>query len=194
VQLDLNDRTGTVRWTAPALRREQPASAPGVETRRFKPADAFVLGQSWVGSLGAELGKLNLSTNAAPWPLRVRTAPELTFTAEADDRRWSVRCNLTTGEVVAREAGAGGSVIRSTAGFITRLHLTRGYPSNGDVNVRWWWALIVDATAFLMLLWGVSGLVMWWQMKGQRKWGALTLGACGVVTWLIWTGMQHLVR
>jgi hypothetical protein len=194
LQLDLNQHAGTIQWLAPAVEQSRPAPVSAAETRRFKPRGAFVLDQAWLQSLGAVLGPLNPATNTAPESLRVRNAPELVFAAEADGRNWNVRCNLTTGEVVAREAGKGGSVVSDTAGFITRLHRTRGYPADADGSIRWWWAVIVDATAFLMLLWGASGLLMWWQMKGQRKWGAVTLGACGVVTWLIWTGMRDIFR
>ena len=126
-------------------------------------------------------------------PLTRATADE-GFNAEADGRTWNVRCNLNSGEMIAREAGTGGSFVGSTAGFIKKLHMARGYPVVGKLSIRWWWAVIVDGMASLMLLWGLSGLAMWWQMKGQRKWGAVTLFACAFVTWLVWTGMQHALR
>jgi hypothetical protein len=61
----------------------------------------------------------------------------------------------------------------STRRFLTRLHLAHGYP--GEQNARWFWAVVVDAMAFVMVFWGVSGIFMWWQIKATRKFGFLVL-------------------
>ena len=54
----------------------------------------------------------------------------------------------------------------STRRFLTRMHLAHGYP--GGTNAKWFWAVVVDAMAFVMVFWGASGLFMWWQLKGAR--------------------------
>ena len=57
--------------------------------------------------------------------------------------------------------------------FLLRLHTAHGYP--GETNGRWWWAVIVDATAIVLVFWGLSGLLMWWQLKSTRVWGLIVL-------------------
>ena len=57
--------------------------------------------------------------------------------------------------------------------FLLRLHTAHGYP--GEANARWYWAVVVDAMAFVMVFWGLTGLVMWWQIKATRRAGAVVL-------------------
>lgn len=189
VQINLDEQTGTVISKAKA---DEAGGAARI--RRFEPAAARVFSAEWSRQLAQQLSAPEEAARQDVKPFRIKNAPELVFSAEAEGRRWNIRCNLVTGEVTAREAGPGAGIVERTAAFITRLHKTRGYPSHSEVTIRWWWALLVDGMAFLMLLWGLSGLAMWWQMKGQRTWGAITLAACGVVTWLLWTGMQATLR
>ena len=44
-------------------------------------------------------------------------------------------------------------------------------------GARWLWAVAVDMMAAAMVVWGCSGLLMWWQMKSLRRWGAVALAA-----------------
>ena len=62
--------------------------------------------------------------------------------------------------------------------FLTGLHLASGYPSH--LGARWLWAVAVDIMAAAMVVWGCSGLLMWWQMKSLRRWGAVALAAASV--------------
>ncbi len=190
-QLNLNQRSGTVEWAA-NTKKTRPAYV--AEAKSFKATNAAVFDDALGSALGADLGKINESTNALPATLVTKSVPELVFSAVAEGRHWNVRCNLATGEASATEAGARLGFVATTASFMTALHKSRGYPSDGSLSVRWWWAVIVDATAFLMLVWGISGLAMWWQIKAQRKWGIITLAICGIMSWLIWTGMHHAMR
>lgn len=192
VQINFDEQSGTL--TRRITGAKDPAQRPAAETRHFDPPAAEIFNGDWSKELAQQLAPTEGTVRLDLKPFRVKNAPELVFNADAEGRRWNIRCNLVNGEVTAREAGQGAGFVARTAGFITRLHKARGYPNNSEVTIRWWWALLVDAMAFLMLLWGLSGLAMWWQMKGQRKWGAITLAACGVVTWLIWTGMQTVLR
>ncbi len=58
--------------------------------------------------------------------------------------------------------------------FLSRLHLTHGYPFS--VNARWLWAIVVDLMAFTMCFWGLSGLAMWWQIERTRRIGQVIVG------------------
>lgn len=104
----------------------------------------------------------------------VTSVPDLSFQMADAETVWTVTYNAMTGTVSGRPtADAPPPEELSTRRFLTRLHLTHGFPSSP--NARWFWAVIVDAMAFVMVFWGVSGLLMWWQIKATRKVGFLVL-------------------
>ena len=37
------------------------------------------------------------------------------------------------------------------------------------------WAILVDIMAGLMIFWGLSGIIMWWQMKPLRQAGFVSV-------------------
>jgi len=68
---------------------------------------------------------------------------------------------------------------------IQRLHFRGGYqqPDFGNNS----WGVLVDFTCITILLWVITGLIMWWQLPKLRAWGmlALTDGVLSFVL-LIW--------
>lgn len=103
--------------------------------------------------------------------ITVTSVPDLVFPLDADGQTWTATYNATTG-------GVTGAPPDTPTGpnwrqFLLRLHTAHGYP--GEPNARWGWAVIVDVMAAVMVFWGVSGLVMWWQVKATRIAGAVTL-------------------
>jgi|SRR5882672_10380080 len=69
---------------------------------------------------------------------------------------------------------------------IQRLHFRGGYhqPFFGDMS----WGVLVDIACVGILVWVISGLIMWWQLPRLRTWGAIALTG-GVLSFvlLIWT-------
>jgi hypothetical protein len=57
--------------------------------------------------------------------------------------------------------------------FLLRMHLTHVYPN--EFNIRWIYCVVVDVMSLTMLFWGVSGVIMWLQIKRTRVLGALLL-------------------
>lgn len=55
--------------------------------------------------------------------------------------------------------------------FLRRLHKRRGYEQPYFADIAW--AISVDLVIVSMLLWGTSGLWMWYRMKPTRRWGVL---------------------
>ncbi len=105
----------------------------------------------------------------------VTMVPDLKFPVAAGDQAWTATYNpLTT--VVSGVAGKDQSDL-TFRNFLLRMHLARGYP--GEINTKWFWAVGVDAMAIVLCFWGLSGLLMWWQIKSTRKLGfaVLTLSA-----------------
>lgn len=104
----------------------------------------------------------------------VTSVPDLSFLMSDGAKTWRVTYNPMTGTV----AGASADAVPppddlSTRRFLTRLHLAHGYP--GGPNAKWFWAVVVDAMALVMVFWGASGLFMWWQLKAARAPGFVVL-------------------
>lgn len=104
----------------------------------------------------------------------VTSVPDLSFRMTDGSKVWAVAYNAMTGSVGGTPADAAPPAEElSTRRFLTRLHTAHGYPSSQ--NSRWWWAVVVDAMAFVMVFWGVSGVFMWLQIKATRKFGFVVL-------------------
>ena len=77
--------------------------------------------------------------------------------------------------------------------YLLRLHMAHGYPV--QQNARWYWAIAVDAMFATMVFWGLSGVLMWWQIKRTRLWGILCLVVSSVAaTWLAIGMHAQLIR
>jgi hypothetical protein len=103
----------------------------------------------------------------------VTTVPDLVFPVEADGRTWTATYSPMTGAVSGVPADAKPESEMGWRRFLLRLHLAHGYP--GETNGKWFWAVVVDLMAFTMCFWGLSGLVMWWQIKATRRTGFVIL-------------------
>ncbi len=68
--------------------------------------------------------------------------------------------------------------------FLTGLHTRGGYALEGFWDSMW--AVFVDLVSVGLLLWIVSGLIMWWKLPGTgpRQWGWLAL-AGGAVCFVV---------
>ena len=66
--------------------------------------------------------------------------------------------------------------------FLTGMHARGGFEH--DTTLQRSWSLVVDLVQIGILLWIASGLVMWWELRGHRRWGALTMLA-GTATFLV---------
>ncbi len=114
--------------------------------------------------------------------VKVSSVPDLSFLMSDGTKTWRVSYNAMEGTVSGASTDAAPPADElSTRRFLTRLHLTHGFP--GGQNAKWFWAVIVDAMAFVMVFWGVSGIFMWWQLKATRKLGfVVLLFSVGVAT------------
>lgn len=109
--------------------------------------------------------------------------PAVQFLARHGDLLLECRAGLD-GEVEIEHLDAPATLRRK----LLRLHVQHGDP--GFMGIRRLWALTVDAMGISMILWGLSGLVMWWSIRRTRRAGlvALLAGALGMgfMAVLVW--------
>jgi hypothetical protein len=120
----------------------------------------------------------------------IKNPPEVVFEAESDGQLWRVSYNLQSGAITGQTMETHAEAL-SIRRFLTGLHLARGYPTRRDV--RWLWAVSVDAMFATMVFWGISGLFMWWQLKATRRWGVVVLVASAVTATLLAINMHHVL-
>lgn len=118
--------------------------------------------------------------------VRVSRMPTLRFAAELDGVPQVVDVDLSRGSATISP-----KVEAEPPGWrrlLLRMHTAHTYPA--DDPIRWAWALLVDVTAIAMVMFGLSGLAMWWQMKNLRRRGALWTGI-GVVAFAVMTTLMR---
>jgi hypothetical protein len=77
------------------------------------------------------------------------------------------------------DAGSGKLVLEKQAfrslTFLERMHRRRGYEQPYAVDDTWGFS--VDVATLAMVFWSLSGLWLWWELRGTRFLGALCAGA-----------------
>lgn len=66
--------------------------------------------------------------------------------------------------------------------FLTGMHARGGFEQESILTKAW--GVVVDLVVVAMLLWVVSGLIMWWKLPGRRLAGWLALAA-GATAWAL---------
>jgi hypothetical protein len=98
----------------------------------------------------------------------IRRLPELRFKVRDGEREYV--CDATFDGQVKVVAAESASSLRER---LLRLHVQHGDP--GYPGVRAIWALFVDAMGIAMVVWAVSGAVMWWSIRSTRVLGMAAL-------------------
>jgi hypothetical protein len=68
--------------------------------------------------------------------------------------------------------------------FLTGMHGRGGFEQQGILQTSW--SVVVDIVCVAMLVWIASGLYMWWELPGHRRWGWLAI-LSGTVSFLFFT-------
>jgi len=127
------------------LKEQLAAAAPAVLTQ---------LGYTSVSALKPEVGPL-------------------TFRLTDGETTWQASYSEAQGTLSGERLQASDTPTMSFRQFLLRMHLTHVYPS--ELNIRWVYCVVVDVMSLTMLFWGVSGVIMWLQLKRTRVLGALFL-------------------
>ncbi len=186
VLYDAKNGGGTVRSTA-AVEKAPPERAPfATASAKVSPREkgsvaaspGLKLPEPMHDRFKAAVPTILERTGFPPGEVTVTSVPDVLFPVEADGRTWTATYNPMTGAVTGTP-GTPTPTELSWRAFALRLHKGHGYP--GEANAKWYWAAIVDVSAAALCFWGLSGLVMWWQIKGTRRLGTavLVLSAAG---------------
>lgn len=187
--LDSNMRTGLIRENT--TKRPKQTVAPFATSELLKGSDQSVTikpaGARTLEGLTQLHSIVDCLQNAAPTIMErkglpvgnatVNSVPDLKFLVTSEEGRWTASYNLLTKQV----SGVEGEPVVDLPwrSFLLLMHLGHKYP--GEVNTKWFWALEVDAMSLTLCFWGLSGLVMWWQIKAVRRMGIVVLIASVIV-------------
>jgi len=58
---------------------------------------------------------------------------------------------------------------------LVEMHVRGGFEIGGFLHHLW--AVVVDVVGFATVVWVVSGIYMWWNLKRSRLWGSVAIGA-----------------
>jgi len=200
VLLDVKNGGGTVRSnpTVEAKTAEKApfatGSAKATSTRGPRPtasSEGIKLDSSVADRFKAAIPTILERTGFPAGEVTVTSVPDISFPVEAEGRIWTANYNSLTGAVSGVPEGEKPAAELGWRRFLLRLHLAHGYP--GEVNGRFAWALIVDAMAFTMCFWGLTGLLMWWQIKATRTFGVLILIASAAAATAIALAMHTIL-
>ncbi len=168
---DPASETATVRTIA----------ASGTPPRARLPAPSAADLRSRITALAANV---DVGTGACdPERIRdwqLRSAPRLRFEAvDEHDQRHTFELPLDGSSATVRPADDDRRPL-GFAAFLRRMHTTHGYRADAGV-ARLGLAVVVDAMGIAMVVWSLTGLLMWWQKRSLRRLGVVALAACAVV-------------
>jgi hypothetical protein len=64
------------------------------------------------------------------------------------------------------------------------MHARGGFEQDGLLQRSW--SVVVDVVCLSMIVWIASGVFMWWELPGQRRWGWAAI-LSGSISFLFFT-------
>ena len=176
-------QTGLIRENT--TKRPKPSIAPFTTSELLKSSQQILSIQKSMPQTLEGLSQLksivDCIENAAPTIMErkglpsgkatVNSVPDLKFVVTDQNKKWTASYNWLTKQVTGVEGEP--QIDLPWRSFVLMLHLGHKYPN--EFGSKWFWALGVDAMALTLCFWGLSGIVMWWQIKATRRIGAVVL-------------------
>ena len=116
-----------------------------------------------------------------PGRSRVQGIPNLVFDLKTESKDYRVTFDLISGNYRIDDLHKRDFKVSY---MLTNLHESHGYPVAG-FSVTWLWVFFADSLAVLMIVWAVSGLIMWYKMKKQFTLGVILLSLSVLVFFII---------
>jgi hypothetical protein len=178
LSFDRQERKGTTLHSPPG---------PSEEQVKLETNDAELLNAT-KDALLAAAGMADQKLYATKW-MGDGDFPHLSFPVEHGKERRVAKYDLRSGLVsLSPEARS-----MRMPDFLTSLHMSHGYPrekkSQMMTTVR---AVFVDAMAFLMCFWALSGIAMWLQLQPLRRSGLMVAIASLLTTVFVWSAMYRI--
>lgn len=133
-----------------------------------------------------ELPRILKEQNLEPGKISSHGHARLIFAATVKGENYTVTYHLPSQQITSTRDDNRKQI--NTKSFLQRLHLSRAYSPGFDT--RFFWALLVDTMVVAMIFWSLSGVVMWWQVKRTRRWGAVVILFSLVLTFILVSGMH----
>lgn len=203
--VDVKSGSGTIRSSVvkevnDKIARERPSfanSRPEVASVRKATAalprnDGILLDDPIHERVKASMATVLERASFPTGEVTVTSVPDVVFPIVADGRTWTASYNPMTGIVGGTPVETKPETELGWRRFALRLHTAHGYP--GETNAKWFWAIIVDVMAFVLCFWGLSGLLMWWQIKSTRKLGFAILTLSAIAATALGLAMHEALR
>jgi len=101
-----------------------------------------------------------------------KIAPELRLRVlDAEDVAWNLTYDTRDGALAGRRADSFPNL--GISQIVGSMHKTHHFTL--DLGAQWFWALFEDLLGLAMVIWAITGVVMWWQLKRTRLIGVLSL-------------------
>lgn len=199
VTFEPNASSGVIRESTPASPPPEPApfafakaqgpSQGGVPSPTSPDPVGLELSDSLVERLKKALPTMLERKGIPAAEITLIIAPDIRLPIDVDGEDWTATFNpLTTAVAGVKGPKLSNLTLRT---FLLQMHLTRGYP--GQMNLKWGWAIGVDSIAMALCFWGVSGILMWWQIKSTRRVGLAVLVASSILATMLTIGMHQLL-
>jgi hypothetical protein len=177
LSFDRQERKGTTLHSPPG---------PPEEQVKLGTNDAELLNATKDAMLAAA-GKAEQRLSATKWT-GDGDFPRLSFPVEHGKERRVATYDLRSGLVSLSPEPRSMRV----PDFLTSLHVSHGYPPEKKSELmRTVRAVFVDAMAFLMCFWALSGIIMWLQLKQLRRPGLMVAIASLFATVFVWSAMHR---
>jgi hypothetical protein len=161
----------------------------GMSSPTHHEATGLKLNDSIVERLKKALPTLMERKGLPASEITVTTSPDIRLPLEVSGELWTATFNPLTSAVTGVKGQKPANLTLRT--FLLRMHLTRGYP--GEVNLKWGWAVGVDSIALALCFWGMSGILMWWQIKSTRLTGLAVLVVSSILATMLTIGMHQML-
>jgi hypothetical protein len=113
---------------------------------------------------------------------RIQRMPYLTFKASNRSHSYLIGLNVLNGDYYVDDLDKKDFKLDY---FLLNLHQEHGYPI-GEVNTKTIWVLFADCLSILLMVWAITGIIMWLKIKKQLIIGlVLTAISIGITVFIL---------